>query len=80
MSRSTRGGKTYGRRRRKDVPFHRQGEGGTIDRYAVMPIIVYELNHGGEGGGGGGAGAQPYIGTTLRPHYTLFGYKDPKKF
>ena len=36
------GGK-HGRRRRKDVPFHK-GEGGNIYRYAY--IIVYKLNQG----------------------------------
>ena len=40
MSPSTAG---EGRRRLKDVPFHR-GEGGTIYRYAY--IMVYKLNLG----------------------------------
>ena len=72
MSRSTAG---EGRRRRKDVPFHR-GEGGTIYRYAynIMIIMVYKLNLGRRrrkdvpfhrGGGGNiyhkGEGGEPYI-------------------
>ena len=44
MSRSTSGGRgeARGRRKRKDVPFHRGGEGGNIHRYAK--IVVKKMN------------------------------------
>ena len=94
MSRSTGGerGNTYryayiivyklnqGRRRRKDVPFHRGRGGATYGRRRRKDVAFHRGEEGGNvyryaflivyklnhgGGGGGPAESQPYIGTIL---------------